>query len=164
MGSGLPGLRGQKKDWILPLASIFDWAYVSPGTNLRHPLVSPFYADRRSLPGHVFVIGAELDCLVDEAHQFALRLAARERDPLYNAIPGRPEPSSKGEGELDTEDGRFAWEDGGVRWLLVPDVVHAFDFHVGAGVAGKDSVKDADGKTEKYMQLVGDWLFRKAWA
>lgn len=162
--SGLPSPRGQMKDWILPLAPIFDWAYISPATNLRHPLLSPFYADKRNLPSHVFVIGAELDFLADEAHQFALRLSGRERDPLYNSIPGRPEPSTKGEGQLDTGDRRFAWEEGDVRWLLVPDVVHAFDFHVGAGMGGEESVKDADGKTESYMRLVGDWLYGKAWA
>ena len=160
--SGLAGLRGLRKDWILPLAPVFDWAYVAPGTNLRHPLVSPFYAARADLPPHVFVVGAELDFLVDEAHQFALRLAGRDREPLYEAIPGRPEPSGRGEGELERGDPRFEWEAGGVRWLLVPDVVHAFDFHVGAGVSG--AVADAEGKTTAYMRLVGEWLFEKAWA
>lgn len=159
----LPGLRGQERDWVLPLAPIFDWAYVPPGTNLRHPLVSPFYANRADLPGHIFVVGAELDFLADEAHQFALRLAGRQGEALYDAVPGRPE-AADGEGRLEMEDERFAWEAGVVRWLLVPDVVHAFDFHVGAGVGGEGSVRDAEGKTVGYMLLVGEWLFGKAWA
>lgn len=164
VGTGLPGLRGSKKDWILPLAPVFDWSYVPQGTNLCHPLLSPFYAKRADLPGQIFIVGAELDFLADEAHQMALRLAGREHDAAYDELPGRPEAPSK-EGELELEDGRFAWENGGVRWLLVPDVVHAFDFHVGAEVAGDEgSVRDAERKTEAYIRLVGDWLSAKAWA
>lgn len=164
VGTGLPGLRGSKKDWILPLAPAFDWSYVPSGTNLCHPLLSPFYAKRADLPGRIFFIGAELDFLADEAHQMALKLAGREDDVTYDDPPGRPEAFGK-EGKLDLEDPRFAWEQGGVRWLLVPDVVHAFDFHVGAEVLGDEgSVRDAERKTEAYIRLVGEWLSEKVWA
>lgn len=160
--SGLAGVRGEASDWVHPLAALFDWAYIPPGTSLRHPLLSPLYADRRHLPGCIFVIAAELDYLADEAQQLAFRIAGKERDPSYNDIPGRPE-ASKEEGKLELEDPRFAWEDRGVRWLLVPDVVHAFDFHVGAEIAGEGAVGDAEGKTRAYMGFLAEWLYRTVW-
>ncbi|SPO05358.1 related to triacylglycerol lipase [Cephalotrichum gorgonifer] len=160
----LAGLRGAKKDWVLPIAGVFDWSYISPGINLRHPLLSTFYAKREDLPAQVFFVAAELDFLAEEAHQMALRLAGRERDASYGEIPGRPEASGK-VGELELGDERFAWEEKDVRWLLVPDVVHAFDYHVGAEISGdEEATRDAEAKTEKYIRLVGEWLFTKVWA
>ena len=149
----------------MSLAPTFDWAYIPPGTSLRLPLASPFHASRAHLPRSIFVVGAELDFLADEAHQFALRAAGRgEADPRYGEVPGRAEASAGPAGELELDDPRFAWEEAGVRWLLVPDVVHAFDLHVGEAMGGEGSVEDARAKTEAYMRLVGEWLFAKAWA
>jgi len=167
VGSRLGGIRGQKKDWVLPLANMFDWAYIRVGTDLRDPLLSPYFAPRADLPKNIFVIGAELDFLACEAHQLALRLAGKQDDlARYNSIPGRPEAGTE-VGKLELEDERFAWEvedgkGGSVRWLLVPDQVHAFDVAQGRSVMGdEEGVRDAVGKTEEYVRLMGEWLVRR---
>ncbi|PKS13117.1 hypothetical protein jhhlp_000459 [Lomentospora prolificans] len=169
MGSKLGGIRSQKRDWVLPIADVFDWAYLKVGTDLRDPLCSPYFAPRDHFPKHVFVVGAELDFLVCEAHQFALKLAGKQDDPRFNSIPGRPEAGTE-IGKLELEDERFAWEEddgkgGSVRWLLVPDQVHAFDVDAGRAELGdEEGVRDAVEKTEAYVKLMGEWLLNKVWA
>ncbi|KAH8674153.1 Alpha/Beta hydrolase protein [Xylariales sp. PMI_506] len=39
-----PGLRGQTRDFMVWMDTIVRWAYVPAGTDLRTPLVSPYYA------------------------------------------------------------------------------------------------------------------------
>lgn len=160
--SSFSGVRGEDRDWVHPLAELFDWTYIPAGTKLQHPLLSPLYVDKNVLPGYIFVIAAELDYLADEARHLAFRVAGKQLDPSYDDIPGRPE-ASKEEGKLELEDPRFAWEEEGVKWLLVPDVVHAFDFHVGAVVAGEGAVGDAEAKTRAYMGVLAEWLNRTVW-
>jgi acetyl esterase/lipase len=155
----LPGIRG-RRDWVINEAPIFSWAYIPYGSNLRDPLISPCFAKRADLPGNVFIIAAELDYLAYEALQLACRLTGKGE--LTASMAGRPEAAVTQ--ELELMDERFHWEDGekGVRWLLVPDVVHAFDMHVGATIAcDRASVLDAEAKTVKYMKIVGDWLVSK---
>jgi len=158
----LPGVRGGR-DWVIDSAPIFSWAYIPYGANLRDPLISPGYAKRADLPENVFIIAAELDYLAYEALQLAHRLAGKGE--VTTTMAGRPEAAVTQ--ELELRDGRFHWEDPhkGVKWLLVPDVVHAFDMHVGATVAGdRRSVLDAEAKTVKYMKVLGDWLrSRSVW-
>jgi hypothetical protein len=46
-----------------------------------------------------------------------------------------------------------------VRWLLVPDTVHAFDqSSIGLAVRDKVLVEDATIKTDKTMRIIGEWL------
>ncbi|WZH45299.1 Alpha/Beta hydrolase protein [Fusarium acuminatum] len=165
--------RTSAHDTLLSIAPLFDWSYLPPGQDLRDPLVSPGpYARPEDLPAHVFVIASELDMLANESRECANRLAhqrgssrhvSAETSMSELAAPrcGRPEPGRPGELELDDE--RFAWQetfsDGSVRWLLVPDVLHGFDsLPMRERLGGKETMKDAELKTEAYCRVLGEWL------
>ncbi|GKT94543.1 alpha/beta hydrolase fold protein [Colletotrichum tofieldiae] len=127
----LPGLRGESRDFVLDFADVFDWSYIPYGTNLRDTLISPLYAGRADLP-------------------------ANGRPPA--GAVGREEVAKTQ--ELETRDERFGWEvadgRGSVKWVLVPDVIHAFDFHeMGAAVSDPVSVRDGNAKAVKVMKVVG---------
>ncbi|KAK1574054.1 alpha/beta hydrolase fold protein [Colletotrichum navitas] len=166
----LPGIRGSRRDFVLEFADVFDWSYIPYGTDLRNPLVSPLYAAREDLPANVCVVAAELDYLAYEAWELACKLGGRPRPPVGGAV-GRPEPAAgagRAAPELELADERFAWEAaderGSVKWLLVPDVVHAFDMHeMGAAQMDAASARDGNAKAVKVMGAVGEWLRRTAW-
>jgi acetyl esterase/lipase len=154
----LGGFRGDGKDFIADLGHVFAWAYLPLGADRRDPGLSPLFAPRESLPESIFMLGAELDILAQEAWRAACRWGGR-RVPEVAEIPGKEEVVGKGELVLDDE--RFAWEDkaSGVRWLLVPDTVHAFDqSSIGLAVMDKVLVEDATIKTDKTMRIIGEWL------
>ena len=70
--------------------------------------------------------------------------------------------------ELVRGDERFGFEDGGkeggVKWLLVPDVVHGFDNeHIRAMVRGREATEDAVVKTELYVDEMARWLKQVVW-
>uniref|UniRef100_L2FYK0 Alpha beta hydrolase fold protein n=1 Tax=Colletotrichum fructicola (strain Nara gc5) TaxID=1213859 RepID=L2FYK0_COLFN len=70
--------------------------------------------------------------------------------------------------ELETEDERFGWEvrdgRGSVKWLLVPDVIHAFDMHeMGAMVSDEETIRDGNAKAVKVIKVLGEWLRGSAW-
>ncbi|SCV49522.1 related to triacylglycerol lipase [Fusarium fujikuroi] len=160
--------RTSARDLLLNMAPLFDWSYLPDGQDLRDPLVSPGpCADPDDLPPHVFIIASELDMLAKESLECATRLArARGGSGISDTDSeigrcGRSEPGKPG--ELELEDKRFAWQEtfpgGSVRWLLVPDVLHGFDSLPMRERAGeKETVKDAELKTEAYCNLLGDWL------
>jgi acetyl esterase/lipase len=154
----LGGYRGDGKDFVADLGDVFTWAYLPLGANRRDPGMSPLFAPRESLPESIFMLGAELDILAQEAWRAACRWGGR-RVPEVADIPGKEEVV--GEGELVLDDEQFAWEDkaSGVRWLLVPDTVHAFDqSFIGLIVRDKVLVEDATIKTDKTMRIIGEWL------
>ncbi|PNP83922.1 hypothetical protein FNYG_02610 [Fusarium nygamai] len=160
--------RTSARDLLLDMAPLFDWSYLPVGQDLRDPLVSPGpCADSDDLPPHVFIIASELDMLAKESLECATRLARVRGGPGISdadseiARCGRSEPGKPG--ELELEDKRFAWQetfpDGSVRWLLVPDVLHGFDsLPMRERVGDKETIKDAELKTEAYCNLLGDWL------
>ncbi|ROT38294.1 alpha/beta hydrolase fold protein [Sodiomyces alkalinus F11] len=172
------GIRGAGVDPLLLIADAFNWGYVPYGTDLRDPLVSPFFAARETLPQHVCVVAAELDFLAWESWAFASRLAGRQVGP---GTVGRGECGAPSELELGDE--RFAWtveersageeEDGtskkstgvgSVRWLLVPDVVHSFDLHdMSTAVSDGETVRDGNAKAVKMIDELGTWLGRTVW-
>ncbi|KAG7111762.1 Arylesterase like protein [Verticillium longisporum] len=159
----LPGLRGERRDYVADLAPLFDWAYIPYGHDLRDPLLSPWHAKKEDLPANIFVVAAELDFLASEAWTWATRLAGRE--PV-SGIPGRPEVAKTQ--ELELADERFAWtsEDGGgsKRWLLVPDVLHAFDMHPSSAmVSDAVTLRDGNAKAVKVIRVLGEWLQETVW-
>lgn len=159
----LGGTRGAKKDPLQALAPIFDWSYVPVGHDLRDPLLSPMYADRRSLPRRVWLVGCELDLLGHEAWQLACKLAGRE-------VPGLDEPIGQQDladgGKLGTlvttGDERFAFEhkdqDGEIKWLCIADAGHGFDM-AGQMHADADTVEDGILKRNAVIEMAGKWLF-----
>lgn len=157
----LSGIRGQERDYIMEFADVFDWAYIPYGQDLRDPLLCPAFAKRDALPKHVFVIAAELDYLAYENWLLACRLAGRK---VSATVAGRQERAKTQ--ELELKDERFHWEDkrSGVRWLLVPDVIHAFDLHpAGSNVSDVETLRDGKAKAVKVMKVLGNWLLDTAW-
>ncbi|KAL1857434.1 hypothetical protein Daus18300_010407 [Diaporthe australafricana] len=53
-------------------------------------------------------------------------------------------------------------EDGSVRWILVPDVMHGFDRALWRA-GGEETVRDAELKTVAYVDAVGRWLRDTVW-
>ncbi|KAK0724345.1 Alpha/Beta hydrolase protein [Lasiosphaeris hirsuta] len=180
--------RGGKVDALLWLMPAFDWSYVPYGHDLRDPLLSPYFATRDHLPPYVGIVAAELDFLAHEGWRTACRLAreglgeggwAAEGGRYRHKVPdrlskekpwrvcGREEVSSR-VGELERDDGRFSFEEswlgGGVKWLLVPDVLHGFDNqNIRALMGGEETVRDAEAKTKAFMDELGLWLRDTVW-
>ncbi|KAK4238769.1 Alpha/Beta hydrolase protein [Achaetomium macrosporum] len=104
------------------------------------------------------------------------RGSERVEERVCGSVDGR---ATAGKGELvgipggeGKEDERFAFEEnfpgqeggGGVKWLLVPDVVHGFDNpRVRALVGGKEAIEDAVLKTEAYTAELARWLKEVVW-
>lgn len=174
--------RGQAEDGLFKLTPLLQWGYVPFGTDMRHPLLSPGYADERNLPRYVCVIAAELDMLAHESWRFAVRLgnerfpaSARDMPDMHSddkelAVVGRKAPSRR-RGRLEDEtdgDERFGWEENGdgfgVKWMLVPDVLHGFDCaSIRVMTGGWDALKDAEMKTNVEIERLGRWLRTKVW-
>ncbi|KAJ4858077.1 alpha/beta hydrolase fold domain-containing protein [Trichoderma breve] len=176
-----PSKRGGK-DSLGPVMPALCWGYVPYGVDLCNPLLSPGYADLSMLPAHVCLVGAELDFLAHEAWRLACRLS-REGAGVDH---GTPDPGSRetqwrivgqeqvhsgnplrglGEGVADE---RFAfeehWQGGGVKWLLVPDVLHGFDNRFYREMdTHREDIRDAEVKTEAYMRELGTWLRERVW-
>ena len=160
---GLTPNRNSTKDILHDAGKAFDWAYIPPGQDLRDPLISPIYAPREILPKYVYMIACELDLSAHDAWRMACRLTGRKE-------PGMDEKSGRekcGEvGELELEDESFFWEEReqGVRWMLVPDVLHGFD-RLPAWIQGDEtSIRDAEMKNAKVIKDIGEWLKTSAWA
>ncbi|KAK0737775.1 Alpha/Beta hydrolase protein [Schizothecium vesticola] len=190
--ANLPLPRGSGEDGLMALLPTFDWAYLPYGQDLRDPLVSPYYAERGRLPEFVGVVAAELDLLAHESWRFACRVAGEGTERRGEAVRRRFEVREarsketggricgrrgvtgrqgvvrvleKDGGEVDE---RFAWEEewegGGAKWLLVPDVLHAFDNkNIREIMGGEETVVDAEEKTKKVIEDVGRWLREKVW-
>ncbi|CAD6578800.1 MAG: hypothetical protein CYPHOPRED_000676 [Cyphobasidiales sp. Tagirdzhanova-0007] len=132
---------GRKRDMLIRLSPCFGYSYVPPGTYMRDPLLSPIFAKRSNLPKKLCLIGCEYDMLCGEARDMAEQLAEGEM------------------GERRTY--ADAWEQGGVRWELLPGVEHGFNMVP----AGKDPevLAEKRRRTEKMHQSVADWLFREVY-
>jgi acetyl esterase/lipase len=160
------GMRGQTTDFLSGMAPVFNWSYVNAGQDLRDPLLSPVFAARDTLPRHVYIVAAELDQLAHEAWRLASKLAGR-LEPKPDDKVGQ-EQLGKEKGGLILDNERFAFQhkfaDGGtVRWLLVPDQVHGFDHIPLRWHGSEEAMRDAQLKTKKYQQLLGEWLYQVVW-
>lgn len=160
------GMRGAPTDFLEMLCPAFLWSYISPGVDLKQPLLSPYFAPREALPPHIFFVSAELDQLAHEAWCMASKLAGRPEPAISDRV-GR-EKISAGKGEFIFDDERFAFEkrdeDGknSVRWLLVPDQIHGFD-RLPPKWHGEESLEDARLKETAYQKVAGEWLHEVAW-
>lgn len=176
----LGGIRGTSSDLGLGLNQAFKWLYAPYGVDMRDPILSPAWATRKSLPPRIFFIQAELDILLGENWRMACRLAGREV-PALDGMGGRLEPwgvqgadavcdvlagraPSGAENWTDEDSSRFSWEDepSGVRWLLVPDVVHGFEISFPKYMLDDATEADAKAKGEVITQEIGKWLW-KGW-
>ena len=160
---GLTPNRNSTTDILHGAGKSFDWSYIPVGQDLREPLLSPIYAPREALPPHIFMIACELDLSSHDAWRMASRLAGRP-EPSMEEKSGREECGETG--ELELVDERFAWEERkrGVRWLLIPDVLHGYDRLPTWASGDETSVRDAEMKNVKVIKEIGDWLKTRVWA
>lgn len=160
------GFRAKDTDYMLSMAPMIDWSYLPQGTELRNPLLSPYFADHEMLPQRVFVVGCEMDMFAHEAWRTICKLAGRDI-PSFETPVGREAPFAMGHvhglsggGERDD---RFHFEqrydDGSsYKWLLVPDTIHNFDQRIGGVIRDVDFRADAEQKSEIVLREIGDWL------
>lgn len=121
--AGVGGFRARETDYMLSMSPMIDWSYIPHGTDLRNPLLSPFFAEHDMLPRRVMIIGCELDMYAHEAWRTISKLAGREVPAMEQTV-GREGQSDHGQMLFD--DDRFHFEqtynDGSsYKWLLVPD-------------------------------------------
>ncbi|KAK1978531.1 Alpha/Beta hydrolase protein [Colletotrichum cereale] len=156
----LGGFRAKGRDFLLDIAPTFDWAYKVPGGCSRDPLMSPYFASKDALPKRVFLLACELDMLAHEGQRLIHQLAGRPPPP-----PTVGKQETAGKGELILDDERFHFEvssaDGSAyRWLLVPDTVHGFDQHLEGLVRDPALLEDANIKTQKTIDIIGEWVLQ----
>ncbi|KAK0669889.1 Alpha/Beta hydrolase protein [Cercophora samala] len=170
-GGCKPGVVGSWGGW-LDLAGdggegeekeAWRWGYVPYGQDLRDGLVSPFYwaAGGEGLPEFKVFVAGEGDKLAGENRALATRLAGRGEENRGD-VGGRGEGGKKK--GLEKEDERFWFEEGGVKWVLVPGVGAGFEHREVREEMGwgEELVKDAEEKTELVMEELGAWL-RRVW-
>ena len=116
--------------------TVFAYASIPPGQDLKDPLVSPRYAKAKDLPKWIYLIGAEYDMMADEARQTAFDLA--------------------GLNEKEREEGKYEFEKGTYKWTLVKGVRHAFT-HDTMEKPGPDETMRIE-RHEEMVQKVGEWL------
>lgn len=176
--AGVGGFRARETDYMLSMSPMIDWSYIPHGTDLRNPLLSPFFAEHDMLPRRVMIIGCELDMYAHEAWRTISKLAGREVPAMEQTV-GREGQSDHGQMLFD--DDRFHFEqtynDGSsYKWLLVPDTsknpipsryepasdrnraVHNFDQRIGGVVREPDFRADAEHKSEACLKEIGEWL------
>jgi hypothetical protein len=179
--------RGDRMDYLAGISPVFDWSYIPYGHDMTDPQLSPAYARIEDLPPHVYLVGAELDMFAHESWRLAVRLAndgnlrrglpaeREEPDPAskldkMKCVGKRASHKDKGMLELGGDD-RYAWQEawqdgGSVNWLLVPDVMHAFDNTImrNSYGGGEETIDDAEKKTAEVQKLLGEWLHSMVWA
>lgn len=143
---------------------MIDWSYIPQGTELRNPLLSPYFADHDMLPQRVFIIGCEMDMFAHEAWRTITKLAGREA-PGWETPVGREAQFDLGQVSLDDERFHFerTYNDGSsYKWLLVPDTIHNFDQRIGGIIRDANFRVDAEQKSDVCMKEIGEWLLRSS--
>ncbi|UKZ81572.1 hypothetical protein TrVFT333_009344 [Trichoderma virens FT-333] len=132
-----PSKRGGR-DSFGPVMPALCWGYVPYGVDLCNPLLSQGYADLLMPSGELL-----------DRNKFIMGV------PIRGLEEGAP-------------DDRFAfeehWQGGGVKWLLVPDVLHGFDHRFYREMdTRREDIQDAEAKAETYMSELGTWLRERVW-
>ncbi|KAK3313044.1 alpha/beta hydrolase fold-domain-containing protein [Apodospora peruviana] len=173
-----PPPRNGTAEPLMAFALAFEWAYIPCGQDLCDPLLSLHFAPREKLPPFVGIVAAELDMMTHEAWRLASRLAGEgvvnesktlrkilnrsSEDPKWR-ICGREQPSEH-VGGLEGLSPADNWDAGGVKWLLVPDVMYGFDnrgFRTFFG--GKESNEYAEVKGKACQAEIVRWLRETVW-
>jgi acetyl esterase/lipase len=129
-----PYKKAGDRDQLLLGAPMFDYAYVPAGQLLKDPLLSPAFMDKSLLPEYVYVIGAEYDMLANEARKFMFRIAGIENP---------------------TEEEKYEFTRGGLRWTLARDVEHGFTHFMFAQGEAEEQRKAV---YKKAFDEAGEWL------
>lgn len=121
-----------KPDVLKDIGPLFSWAYIPPEQDLFDPLLSPIYAGRQKLPQRMFFVCAEYDYLCHEAEIMAKKLAGLE----------------------GTDETGPDWEENGIRFRMIPDVVHGWTHMPKSGEAEVTRRKDL----EALYRECAEWL------
>ncbi|KAK4224099.1 Arylacetamide deacetylase [Podospora fimiseda] len=166
------GVELGQGDYLTGMAPAFEWGYIPEGQDLTDALLSPAFAERKDLPEFLGFVGCELDFLAHESWRAACRFSGkkvpdRESEDILERICGIEGvvKEVKGTDGLVLDDERYGFEEGGVKWLLVPDVVHGFDSvsardFVGGG---EETRRDAERKEGLEREELGRWLKEVVW-
>ena len=104
--------------------TLADWAYPTPGQNLRDKLLSPYHATRKDIPQPVCFVTGGADMLCREGYLLACKLA--DRRPEVNAEDSsNPAPSDGGK-KAEAEEASSSWEQGQVKYWCAKDMPHGF--------------------------------------
>lgn len=126
-------------DELLTELTTIRYYYVPKGHDLRDPQLSVHYADRSTLPKYIMIIGAERDLFCHEAWLTARRYAGLEAEDIWDM-----ERSEK-----------YAFEQNGVKWIMVRDAIHGFTHFAGATAMVKDQRRQ---QVNRCNLEVGAWL------
>lgn len=116
---------------------MYDWAYIPVGQDLRDPLLSPIYANKEDIPQLLFMVTASADCLCNEGHRMACKLA--------------------GVGEESETYGEGSWEKGGIKYHCVKDIPHCFT-HFFERIKNPEWEQRRQLVNKEIWQEVGEWL------
>jgi acetyl esterase/lipase len=123
--------------------SVFNWAYVRAGQNIKDPLLSVRFVRKEDLPKWIYMVGAEYDMLSNEARQTIFDIAGLDK--------------------MEREDGKYEFEKDTYKWTLVRDVRHGFT-HDLMDNRGEEAEAIRLQRTEETMQKVGEWLLQGPFA
>ncbi|KAH6680321.1 prolyl oligopeptidase-like protein [Halenospora varia] len=115
-------------------APMFNWGYIKPEQDLKHPMLSVTYASREKLPPKLYITGCEHDLLCRDAEIMAEKLA------------------NVGSGQRSGSDD--SWEKNGVKWEKVLGEVH---------VSFGETKRRRDKRRVEMHESVADWLFREVY-
>jgi acetyl esterase/lipase len=143
-GTFRPDPRGNA-DMLKNTGSWFNWAYIPPGTDRKHPLLSPIYAPRAAFAAtKMLFVGAEYDYLCREAYALATQLAVDKTDV---------------EVEEDVSLFPTEWDREGIRWWMARGQQHGFTHTRKSGVEEKER---REATVEVYREM-GRWLREDVW-
>jgi acetyl esterase/lipase len=117
--------------------SMFNWGYISPGQDLKEPLLSVAFALKVKLPPKIYLIGCELDILCRESEVMAERLAC--------------------EGTREVVKGSDLWEKNGIKWGKALREEHGFD---AVPAFSQKKIRIVKGRKEMF-ESAAEWLFRE---
>ena len=115
--------------------TLSDWAFPSPGQDLRDRLLSPYHATRADIPQPICLISGSADMLCQEDYLLAAKLAGRKTD----------------------NDFEKAWEQNGVKYWCAKDMPHGWT-HFWVLLKGDEwRTKQLKVREEAWQQVV-TWL------
>jgi acetyl esterase/lipase len=135
-----------RDDMLIKGSRAFNWFYLRHCQDYKNPLLSPLFADRKTLPQKLFILGCEYDILFSEARDAAEKYAEQEVD---------------GPRKVPLEQGRTGWTCGYVTWEELKGLEHGYNQRwslqkVEIGAEWKR-------RTEEIHDRVAEWLFQEVY-
>ncbi|KAI5247139.1 alpha/beta-hydrolase [Aureobasidium subglaciale] len=120
---------------------LFSYGYLPNKVDLRDPLLSPIYADRKLLPKKLRFVGAEYDFLCNEALEAAKLFAEAEG----------AKDKKQGDAQEDQKQGVKSWKQGNIWWEEVLGAQHGFNY-----------IKKKESKAEEERERITELAYERA--